>query len=175
MHDSSYESMRNFVNEYIPKTKKAKVADIGSLDINGSYKGLFKNKNLSYTGIDIVKGDNVDIVLKDEYAWNEIESESFDFVISGQMLEHSKYFWVAVVEMGRILKQGGCLCIIAPSAGRSHTENDHYRFLGSGLKAAVEWAGLEALQVKEDDTEPWKDSMVVAMKPKQKKGANIED
>lgn len=51
------------------------------------------------------EGPNVDVVLKNPYDWDAIESDSFDLVISGQAFEHIEFFWKTMEEMTRVLKK----------------------------------------------------------------------
>ena len=122
MHTSSYQNMRVFVDKYLQnyKSKKIKILDIGSQDINGSYKPLFENGNWEYKGLDICRGENVDIVVTNIYNWKEVRSNSYDVVISGQALEHIEYFWLTMYEISRVLKNEGLCCIIVPSSGPEH-------------------------------------------------------
>ena len=60
-----------------------RILDLGSQDVNGSYRSLFAESHWHYAGLDMAAGNNVDIVLKTPYIWNEVASESVDVVISG--------------------------------------------------------------------------------------------
>ena len=64
MHNSALESFNNFIDVYLSKlnNKKLKLIEIGSLSVNSNIKNTLKD-NMEYVGIDIVKGENVDIVL----------------------------------------------------------------------------------------------------------------
>ena len=68
MHDSALESFTNFKNTYLDprKDKSISVVEIGSLAVNSSIKNIVQN-DFKYTGVDIIKGENVDIVLNDPY------------------------------------------------------------------------------------------------------------
>ncbi len=68
------------------------VLDVGSHDVNGSYKSLFSETDFKYTGLDMADGPNVDIVPENTYSWKEIEDNSYDVVISEQALEHVDFF-----------------------------------------------------------------------------------
>jgi SAM-dependent methyltransferase len=174
MHTSSYENMKKFVGKYLSsyKDKEIKILEVGSQDVNGTYKPLFTGENWSYTGLDICKGPNVDIVVDDVYNWKEIKSNSYDVIISGQAFEHMEYFWLTMKEIARVLKAEGICCIIAPSSGPEHKYPiDCWRFFPDGLNACAKYAGLE---VREKYTcwEPqlfgeenvWKDSVLVCEK-----------
>jgi len=167
--------MSSFAKKYLTKleNKNISVLEIGSADINGSYRQLFLNDNWKYSGADIEPGNNVDIVLRDHYDWKNIKSDSYDVVISGQAFEHIEFFWVTILEIARVLKSGGLCCIIAPSAGVEHRYPvDCWRFYPDGFKTLARYANLEALEVYTefepgqyaDASELWKDSVLIAKK-----------
>jgi len=168
--------MEEFVNKYLTdyKNKNITVLDIGSQDVNGTYKPLFDYKGWNYLGVDMENGKNVNIVLKDIYNWREIKSSSVDVVISGQAFEHIEYFWVTMLEITRVLKTGGLCCIIAPSGGFEHKYPlDCWRFFPDGFKAMGEYAGLIVIEVYtewnpveyDDGSQVWKDSVLICKKP----------
>ena len=67
MHISALNSFLEFKKNYLKdKTSEIKIVEIGSQSINESIKKHL-DKNHKYTGVDIVKGNNVDIVLDDPY------------------------------------------------------------------------------------------------------------
>ena len=171
MHQTSYEKMTAFVHKYLDKDDKLKILDLGSQDVNGSYRGLFDSPSWEYTGMDLEEGSGVDLVLKDPYNWQEIQSNSIDIVISGQAFEHIEFFWVTMMEVSRVLKTGGLCCIIAPSAGYEHQYPvDCWRFYTDGFKALAIYAFLTPLEVytqKKDigvEGDMWKDSVLIAEK-----------
>lgn len=176
MHISSYVKMEKFVDQYLKKysSTELKILDIGSQDVNGSYKNIFNKPGWKYVGCDIAEGKNVDIVLKDIYNWSEIKSNHYDVIISGQAFEHIEFFWITMLEITRVLKIGGLCCIIAPSSGFEHKYPiDCWRFFPDGLKALAKYSGLEILEVYtemddnnySDGSEVWKDSILIAKKP----------
>jgi len=95
------------------------ILDLGSLDVNGSYREYFDVSPWLYRGVDMIEGENVDIVLEDPYDWKKIRSNSVDVLISGQAFEHIEFFWITMLEIERVLRPGGLCCIIAPSGGTS--------------------------------------------------------
>ena len=179
MHESSYRIMSDFAKKNIRSNEKYKVLDVGSQMIDGqqgigSYKSIFdKYPNVDYTGCDMVVGLNVDIVLKSPYNWSNIPENSFDFVISGQMLEHVEFPWLTFIEINRVLKPGGICCIIAPSAGIMHNYPlDCYRYYPDGMSALASYASLEVLETFAEwerekypyMNEVWKDCVLIARK-----------
>jgi SAM-dependent methyltransferase len=177
MHKSSLDKMAWFVSEYLAEFKgiNREILDLGSFDVNGSYKAFFTDPNWHYQGIDMEAGKNVDIVLKNPYLWKEIKSKSQDVVISGQAFEHVEFFWVLIDEIARVVKPGGLICIIAPSRGYEHRYPvDCWRFYPDAFRALAKYAGLELLHVEtqwdrkgytEDDSDDWGDTIVVMSRP----------
>jgi SAM-dependent methyltransferase len=114
MHEGSMMVVRNFRDHYLDKDVDLSILDVGSYDINGSYKGLFSyNSKWKYAGIDVVEGPNVDIVSRGAYDLGIVD-QSYDIVISGNCLEHVEEPWKLAKEMYRVLKSGGLLCCVTP-------------------------------------------------------------
>jgi SAM-dependent methyltransferase len=133
--------MAQFVVDYVKP--KSLVLDVGSYDVNGTYKPLFEH--CSYVGLDIEAGPNVDVVSQDHYSY-PFPDASFDVVISGQCLEHSYYPWKIIKEMGRMVKSNGMTCIIAPWQYEIHRHPvDCFRILPDGMTRMMEDAGFKVL------------------------------
>jgi hypothetical protein len=176
MHKSSYQNMQYFVQKYLDDFKEAPlvITDIGSQDIKGTYKPLFNSPAWKYIGVDMVKGSNVDVVLKDPYNWSEFSDSSCDVVISGQTFEHIEFFWITILEIRRILRPGGLLCLVAPSGGKEHRYPvDCWRFYPDGFRALAKYAALEVLEsfaqwdAKEHPwmDNNWRDCVLIAKRP----------
>jgi SAM-dependent methyltransferase len=150
-----------------------RILDLGSQDVNGSYRSLFSYPRWNYVGLDMAMGKNVDIVLRTPYVWNEIASKSADVVISGQAFEHIQYFWITMLEVARVLKPGGMCCIIAPSSGPEHRYPlDCWRFYPDGMASLAHFAQMEVIDAVTQwqdlgyaDSDCWHDSMLVCRKP----------
>ncbi len=183
MHQSSYENMKKFVQsnfKNLDSKNKSRVLDVGSLDVNGTYRNLFNNDFWIYEGLDMEHGENVDFVPKEPYDWKELKSNTYDLVISGQALEHIEYPWKTFENIERVLKPSALCCIIAPSSGPKHKHPvDCWRFYPDGMKALCKHANLETLscsiieQKTEDNSfELWKDIVLVARKKKPSTNSN---
>jgi SAM-dependent methyltransferase len=169
--------MAQFRNRYLDarRNEPLTVIDLGSADLNGSYRKLFAIPPWRYLGVDLVAGENVDIVLRDPYRWRELGSESIDVVVSGQTFEHTEFFWETMLEIARVLKPRGMCCIIAPSCGPEHRfSRDCWRIFADGFSAVARYAGLEVVDVQtqwEDlpdydlESNKWHDSVLIARKP----------
>lgn len=89
------------------------VLDMGSMDINGNNRYLFKDFN--YTGIDLIQGPNVDIVCKA----HEYDSPvKYDVVISSECFEHDKHYEQSILNAVRLTKSGGLFLFTCASTGR---------------------------------------------------------
>jgi SAM-dependent methyltransferase len=139
MHETAIILMKRLLSEYLDKTNKLSVADIGSYNVNGSNKSLFDEySNCSYTGIDIEKGPGVDIIVDLDYQWDNISSESFDVVCSTHCLEHVEMPWKILIAMDRVLKPGGYMINIAPWKWTEHKYPlDCWRILPEGMMALM--------------------------------------
>lgn len=67
------------------------------------------------------------------------DDNTFEYVIADQVLEHVRKPWIAVEEVGRVLKVGGLAiltsCMTHPVHGIPH---DYWRFTPEGLKVLCE-------------------------------------
>ncbi|MCX5823858.1 MAG: methyltransferase domain-containing protein [Deltaproteobacteria bacterium] len=175
MHQSSLDKMLAFRKKYLEgrENEPLFILDLGSLDVNGSYREYFEVSSWTYRGIDRAAGKNVDIVLQDPYDWREIRSGSADVVISGQAFEHIEFFWLTVLEIARVLKPEGLCCLIAPSGGPEHRYPvDCWRFYPDGFAALARFASLEVSEVYSqngttgysDGSDMWQDTVLVCRK-----------
>lgn len=150
MHKSSLVHLRKAMARYLPEPGLA--IEIGSASLDGEFRAIFRAAKWDYVGADIIAGPNVDLVLADPHAW-DIADQSFDAVVSGQMLEHNEMFWLTFLEMARILVAGGVMIHIAPSRGFEHrAPQDCWRFYRDGMRALAKWAGLDLLEATTDWT-----------------------
>lgn len=167
MHASSYNHMQAAVQKYLG-SQPLSVLDIGSYDVNGSYKPIFKHPGWTYVGLDQAIGPNVDVVASDPHAL-PFDDNKFDVVVSGQAFEHMEFFWIAMLEIARVLKSGGKAIIIAPSKGYEHRYPiDCWRFYPDGFQTLGKWSGLEVLSSISDLADPessWGDTVGVFQKP----------
>src|SRR5579875_2336057 len=114
MHQSSLEAMARFVAEDLAdrRGRAMRVLDVGSMDVNGSYRQFFDDPAWTYTGVDMEAGPGVDSVLPQPYDWSVLAASAYDEVVSGQALEHIEFPWVTILEVARVLRPQGLVCLI---------------------------------------------------------------
>lgn len=123
-------------------TRRMRVADVGSFDVNGNPRRWAEAQLGPYTGFDARPGPNVDVVadvcLGLPAPW--------DVILCLNTLEHVAAPWVAVGSMARVLAPGGHLLLVAPEVWPEHDHPvDLWRFLPQGLAELCRFAGLEVL------------------------------
>jgi SAM-dependent methyltransferase len=177
MHESSLLKMEKFVETHLSghRGRRLRIVDIGSMDVNGTYQPLFDDPLWEYTGVDMEPGPGVTAVLPNPYNWGNLRPGSFDVAISGQAFEHFEFPWVSVLNVTRILAEGGLFCMIVPSRGFEHRYPlDCWRYYPDGALALGRWGDLEPLSVETtweaepgapDGAAQWGDTMLVARKP----------
>ena len=172
MHLSSLEHVQRMVARHLDRSRPLSIVDIGSYDVNGSYKPFFDAPGWRYTGVDLTTGPNVDVVLTSPYRL-PFASHSQDVIVSGQAFEHVEFFWCSWLEMVRVLKPGGHIILVAPSRGPEHRyPQDCWRFYPDGYRALAKYGAVELLEVSTDwephpdpGSGPWGDTVGVFRQP----------
>ncbi|HEY2514872.1 MAG TPA: class I SAM-dependent methyltransferase [Polyangiaceae bacterium] len=76
------------------------------------------------------------------------EAQSFDVVLSIQVLEHTPSPQVVLNEMARVVKKGGLVVVNAPFSFRLHEEpHDYFRYTPHAWRAMFDEAGLEVDEI----------------------------
>src|SRR5664279_5161975 len=92
-----------------------KVLEVGSWDVNGSIRSMFKE--CEYLGIDVAEGPGVDLVCKGEDI--QLPDHTFDVVMSCECFEHNLAWEETFRNMIRMLKLGGLCVVTCATLGRS--------------------------------------------------------
>jgi SAM-dependent methyltransferase len=126
------------------KLLPTRVIDVGSFDVNGSYRELFRG--CDYTGVDISEGPNVDLVMPSEFEL-PVQDASVGLVLCGSCLEHCRNPHRLVEEFFRVLQDGGVVLLNAPAVWPEHRYPlDCFRFLPDGMAAMLELSGFHVLE-----------------------------
>ncbi|MGA2776357.1 MAG: class I SAM-dependent methyltransferase [Steroidobacteraceae bacterium] len=146
MHDTALTNARHFFNCYAKHISagRPKLLEIGSQDVNGAMRGIVPQQ-FDHIGADMVAGNGVDVVLEDPYVL-PFAGESIDVVVSTSCFEHSEMFWLAFLEIMRVLKPEGLFYLNVPSNGAFHRYPvDCWRFYPDSGRALVRWAQRNAI------------------------------
>lgn len=169
MHESSYITMSIIVEKYFQCELKGEVLDVGGGDYNGSYKGLFGDTQLEYFYAEMdnaAPAANPNKLRVDQEGVIENNGKYFDYVISGQMLEHSEDPVFTFRELIRVLKPNGLLALIAPSSGPDHKYPlDCYRFYPDSFRVFSKKCNAKLIDLFLDNLGPWNDLSGVFQKP----------
>ncbi len=146
-----HESVMAYTAEMLP-APSGRVLEVGSYDENGTVRSLFAG--CDFVGVDMRDGPGVDQVATSHDL--PFDDESFDIVVSTEMLEHDPFPWVSMAEMGRVLRPGGLLLLTARGNGfKLHAyPDDYWRFMPSSFPLLLKLAGCETLDVRQDPQAP---------------------
>lgn len=138
MHKAAIDNMTQILNNI--EGEALNVLDVGSLDVNGSYRDMVNAHGWTYTGLDMRKGRNVDIVAE-PYSY-PIEDGTYDVVISGSTMEHVEAVWLWLPELIRVLKPGGHLVVYTHWKFVEHRYPvDCWRILPDGMRFLFDYCG----------------------------------
>lgn len=113
------EAIAIYKNEQNTKKIGANVLEFGSLDINGSVRGLFYEliaEGGSYLGVDVQEGPGVDVVADASAYIADIE---YDIVVCAEVFEHTA-LWPKIIRNSRsLLVPGGMFIATMAGDGRA--------------------------------------------------------
>lgn len=152
MHGSAYRLMESMLATI--EGDLLQVLDVGSLDVNGTYKPIVQARGWGYMGLDIEPGPNVDILAADPLSY-PLESGSIDVIISGSTMEHVTAIWQWIPELTRILKPGGHLAIVTHWRYPEHKYPlDCWRVMPDGMRYLFDMTGqLEMYTIATNETD----------------------
>lgn len=124
------------------------VLEVGSLNVNGTVRGSF---NGYYIGVDVQDGDGVDVVGSAHDL--PFHDETWDVVVSTEMVEHDPAFWLSMKEMGRVLREGGLLLLTTRGIGFHYHgfPMDYWRFTQDAMLELMKLADCEMIELTADD------------------------
>jgi SAM-dependent methyltransferase len=127
----------------------ALVLDAGAGE--GQYKRCFARQR--YVGVDLGIGDPAwnysALDLRGDLSSLPFRPHTFDAAINIATLEHVLDPGRVLCEIGRVLKPGGRLLLVAPLEWEEHQEpHDYYRFTRYGLRHLLNAAGFVELEIR---------------------------
>ncbi len=147
MHDSCL----TFCSDYIlsNEIQGKSVLEVGSCDVNGSARSIIEQYGpCRYIGVDRCQGDGVDVICSAENLVDIFGENSFDVVISTEMMEHVKDWQAAISNMKKVCKPNGIIIITTRSKGFPYHEypGDYWRFEIDDMKCIFSDCTILALE-----------------------------
>ena len=108
-----------------------RIVDIGAQDVNGSLREhCMKFDPECYLGVDISKGNKVDVICDVCNLSSRFGCHAFDVVISTEMLEHIENWILAIENMKQVCRPNGIILITTRSIGfpKHDWPNDWWRY-----------------------------------------------
>ena len=105
---------------------EGRVIDVGALDVNGALSQVIPID----LRVDMQEGKGVDLVMPAEKLIDHFGHESWDHVVSADMLEHAENWRAVMRSMWGLIKPGGTLLLTMASIhkGRHAYPDDYWRF-----------------------------------------------
>jgi len=120
-----------------------KVLEIGPDRFPSSYQQMLGRVVIQWDTLDIYDSDQLTYKCTSEYEF-PIPDDTYDVVISSQVIEHVKRIWVWTAELARICKKGGLVITVNPVSWPYHEAPvDCWRAYPEGMKALYQDSGLE--------------------------------
>jgi SAM-dependent methyltransferase len=130
------------------------VLEVGSQNVNGSPREVFKlHGPKRYVGVDFAHGKGVDLVMDVSDLTTYFGPESFDVVVSTEMLEHAQSWRVSVDQMKDVLRPGGLLVLTARGPGFPYHgyPHDYWRFTIEDFREIFADMKIEVLEKDEPE------------------------
>lgn len=113
-HPQQAEFFESIRAHYPAHFERARVLEVGSLDINGSVRELFRD--CDYTGVDLQLGPGVDLACPGHLL--ELPTGHFDTVITAECFEHNPFWRETFANMLRMTRPGGMVLLSCATTGR---------------------------------------------------------
>jgi SAM-dependent methyltransferase len=131
-----------------------RVLEVGPAGIPSTYQKIVNNPTITWHTLDLEQTfGGITYVSSKEYDY-PVESESYDLIISGQVIEHVRKIWQWMAELKRIVKPDGLVIIVNPVSWPYHAfPVDCWRIFPEGMKALSEEVGLELVECSYESLE----------------------
>ena len=159
MHLNSELLFRKYAAPYFKGN--VKVLEVAPASFPSPYQKVVNQPGIQWDTIDFVSTDFIDAdavkhltyELKSPYSF-PLEDESYDIILSGQVLEHVEKIWVWLKELKRVVKKNGIIITINPVSWPYHEAPvDCWRVYPTGIGALAEEAGLQVELAKFESLE----------------------
>lgn len=131
------------------------VIEVGALDVNGSVRPLVSALGpASYLGVDLHAGPGVDQICDAMELVARFGRQSFDLLISTELLEHVRDWRTVISQFKQVLKPQGCLLITTRSRGFPYHAYpyDYWRYEPADIRAL--FADFDCEVIEADSLSP---------------------
>ena len=143
MHPNSTLLCQKYATDYFRDGMR--VLEIGPDGFPSTYRQLVAEKKLSWETLDLYRDDRLTYTALSEYAF-PIADNSYDLVISGQVIEHVRKIWVWMKEVARVCRVGGIVITVNPVSWPYHEAPiDCWRAFPEGMRALYEDSSLDVI------------------------------
>ena len=140
-----------------------RVLEVGSLDVSGSLRPIVEFYNpREYIGVDIVSGRGVDLICDARDLIAAFGPDSFDLVLSTEMLEHVHHWKDAIHNLKAVTRPGGTILVTTRSEGFPYHgyPHDYWRFAPGDMEIIFSDCAIDKIS-----RDPQKGVLVKAVKP----------
>ena len=151
MHQNSRLLFSNYALQFFEPGMR--VLEIGPDAFPSTFRKMVTISEIQWDTLDIYDSPSLTYPNSAPYRFN-IPDNSYDLVLSGQVIEHVARIWRWMPEVARVTKPGGHVITINPVSWPYHEAPiDCWRIFPEGMKALCEDAGLQVVQSLFDSLE----------------------
>jgi SAM-dependent methyltransferase len=151
MHQNSRLLFEKYAKpHFCPGTR---VLEIGPDKVPSSYQILVSDSSISWDTLDLRENPLVTYRSIEDYSF-PIPDNTYDVVLSGNVMEHVRKTWIWIKELGRVCKAGGLVITVVPVSWPYHEAPvDCWRIYPEGMRALYEEADLDVIEMVCDSLE----------------------
>lgn len=140
MHTNSRLLFEKYAKSYF--RSGVSVLEVGPGSMPSEYQTCVADSSITWHTLDMKEDAGLTYCSKSEYEF-PVQSDRYDIVLSGQVIEHVRKIWVWIREVARVCKPNGLVITINPVSWPFHEAPvDCWRIFPDGMKALYDHASL---------------------------------